>query len=221
MLCKADGAGCICLPGSEIPNWFSHRTIGSSISIRVPSFWDGKIGNMLLCVVLAAKKEAPRNLSRVSSFSWRLRNKTGTHQVPILLMSPAGCFSGSCEDQIFVQAMGDCHLMRRYMKSGDEIEVSVNSSNEEVKGEIQVKKCGIHLLVNEPSVTDTSGDKMGRRFFVGNEFRVYGGDTVCTMPLDEANATEVDESDYCSSILQMMMMRSHPSANPQHNSPQM
>jgi hypothetical protein len=105
MLCKTD-KGSICLPGSEIPNWFSHRTIGSSISIRVPSFWDGKIGNMLLCVVLAAKKEAPRNLSRVSSFSWRLRNKTRTHQVPLLVACPAGCFLGSCEDQIFVEAMG-------------------------------------------------------------------------------------------------------------------
>ncbi|KAG7957781.1 hypothetical protein I3843_11G192600 [Carya illinoinensis] len=28
----------ICLPGSEVPNWFGHQRIGSSISFRVPSF---------------------------------------------------------------------------------------------------------------------------------------------------------------------------------------
>ncbi|KAG6637717.1 hypothetical protein CIPAW_11G197900 [Carya illinoinensis] len=26
-----------CLPGSEVPNWFGHQRIGSSISFRVPS----------------------------------------------------------------------------------------------------------------------------------------------------------------------------------------
>ncbi|XP_059430795.1 disease resistance protein RPV1-like [Corylus avellana] len=198
MLCKTDHIGTICLPGSEIPNWFSHRTIGSSICIRVPSFWGGKIGKMLLCVVLAAKKEAPRNLSGVSSFSWRLHNKTRTHQMPLYLVFPADCFFGSCEDQIFVEAMGDDHLTRGYMKSGDEIEVSVDFSDEEVKGEIQVKKCGIHLLVDEPSVIDTSGDKI-KRFFVGKEVPVYAGE-VCRIPLNEANATQVDESDFCSSL---------------------
>jgi hypothetical protein len=104
------------------------------------------------------------------------------------------------------------HLVHGFMKSGDEIELSVELPTEVMKGGIEVKKCGIHLLVNEPGVTDTSGDQM-TQFFVGNEFRIYGGDTKVIMPLDEANATQVDESDFYSSILQMVMMRSHPSAN--------
>jgi len=29
-----------------------------------------------------------------------------------------------------------------------------------IKGEIQVKKCGIHLLVDDPNVMDTSGDEI-------------------------------------------------------------
>jgi hypothetical protein len=153
MMCKADN-GSICLPGSEIPNWFSHQadegvslclsgseiqfgldirwnryshdqTMASLISFHVPSFWDGKIGKMLLCVVFAANKEAPRDLSRMGSFNWRLRNKTRTHQVNLTIGSTPYRLFGSCEDHIFVQVEVDHPLLGFEMKSGDEIELSV------------------------------------------------------------------------------------------------
>ncbi|XP_059430796.1 uncharacterized protein LOC132164320 [Corylus avellana] len=189
MMCEV-GSGSIFLPGSEIPNWFSHQTnegcsiclprreirsyfvptvgwwsyqtMASLISFRVPSFWDGKIGKMLLCVVFAANKETPRDLSRVCNFKWSLRNKTRTNQMDFSIGSPPARFFGSCEDHIFVQGTGDHQMFGLEMKSGDEIEVSVAfeslsmDRSEELKGEIQVKKCGIHLPVNEPSVMDTS-----------------------------------------------------------------
>jgi hypothetical protein len=74
-------------------------------------------------------------------------------------------FFGSCEDHIFVQETGDHQPFGFDVKSGDEIELFVELTSismdrsVELKGEIQVKKCGIHLLGNEPSVTDTRGDK--------------------------------------------------------------
>jgi hypothetical protein len=188
MIYKADRGCYLCLPaGSEIPNWFSHQTTGSSISFHVPSSWGVEFSKLLLCVVFAANKEAPRDLSRVSNFSWTLRNKTRTHLTEIVIGSRAGCFFGSCEDQIFVQATPGLR-----MKSGDEIEVSVKIPNEELKGEIQVKKCGIHLPVNEPSVMYTSGE----RCFVSEEIPIFAGDVARTIPLDWANFIEVDESDF-------------------------
>jgi hypothetical protein len=158
MTYKAHKGCCsLCLPaGSEIPNWFSHQTIGSSISFHVPSSWGVKFGKMLLCVVFAANKEAPRDISRVSNFSWRLRNKTRTHQMNFLISSRGGCFFGSCEDQTIVEAETAELWTAELGKCGDEIEVSVDIPNEKFKGEIQVKKCGIHLPVNEPSVMDES-----------------------------------------------------------------
>jgi hypothetical protein len=227
MMCKADGSG-ICLPGSEIPNWFSHQadegvslclsesgisswfnhTMGrwfsrqtmASLSFRVPSFWDGKIGKsgkMLLCVVFAANNE---DLSRVGNFNWRLSNKTRTHLTDYSIMSIAGRIFGSCEDHIFVQATGYRPVE---MKSGDEIELSVEfysmsmDRSEELKGEIQVKKCGIHLLVDDPNVTDTRGDKTTRFFVCKQKFPIYAGDEVRIVPrFDWANATEVDESGF-------------------------
>jgi hypothetical protein len=68
--------------------------------------------------------------------------------------------------------------------------------SEELKGEIQVKKCGIHLLVDDPNVMDTRGDKT-KRFFVKQEYTIYAGDEGTILPLfDWANAIEVDESGF-------------------------
>jgi hypothetical protein len=216
MVCKAD-EGSICLPGSEIPNWFSHQadegvslchsgretpiwfshtkcwwsshyqTMASLISFHVPSFLVGKIGKMLLCVVFAANKEDP---SRVGNLNWRLRNKTRTHQANLKIGSKPFRVFGSCEDHIFLEV---CPLMKCQtsiidpqfdfeMKSGDEIEVSVEFAcmsmdrSEELKSEIQVKKCGIHLLVDDPNVVDTRGDETKRFVVDKQEFTIYAED---------------------------------------------
>ncbi|XP_042955344.1 disease resistance protein RPV1-like [Carya illinoinensis] len=41
------------LPGTEVPNWFSHRTTGSSVSFHVPSLTEGEVCILLFCAVLA------------------------------------------------------------------------------------------------------------------------------------------------------------------------
>jgi hypothetical protein len=75
------------------------------ISFHVPSSWGGKSGKLLLCAVFAANKEAPcRDLSRVSNFNWRVRNKIRTHEMDFFIGSTADRCFGSCEDQIFVEA---------------------------------------------------------------------------------------------------------------------
>ncbi|KAG6631167.1 hypothetical protein CIPAW_13G072200 [Carya illinoinensis] len=41
------------LPQSIVPNWFSHRTTGSSVSFHVPSLTEGEVCILLFCAVLA------------------------------------------------------------------------------------------------------------------------------------------------------------------------
>jgi hypothetical protein len=44
----------ILLPGGEVPNWFSHKRIGSnSISFQIPSLPKGKIKGLFLCAIWA------------------------------------------------------------------------------------------------------------------------------------------------------------------------
>ncbi|XP_059429953.1 disease resistance protein RUN1-like [Corylus avellana] len=152
MMCKADVFCSICLPGSEIPNWISHQTIGSLISFRVPSFWGaGKVSKLVVWVVYAANEEAPKDFYRNNGFVLYFRNKT--RHPGYSFPNPHGTkFFYSFEDHIFVEAMRFPRL-DHIVKSGDEIEVKVSQQIEENKCGIQVKKCGIHL-VDEPNVID-------------------------------------------------------------------
>jgi hypothetical protein len=219
MMSKAGRNWDVLLPGCEIPNWITHQTIGSSISF--PSFLDGKL---LLCVVFAANKEAPGGLSRVGFLKWTLRNKTRTDQVDFLIASRADGFFGSCEDHIFVHVMEN-DLIDFGTKSGDEIELSVGFNNvmDTSGDEIQVKKCGIHQLVDDPNVMDTSGDEIQMCF--AKEFRIEargpGWIELSSLGelMDEENIIEIGSN---ISLSRIMMMRGdlHPSANRQHNPPE-
>ncbi|GLT71273.1 hypothetical protein SLA2020_433060 [Shorea laevis] len=57
-LSKRDELRAVFLPGSEVPNWFSHQGIGSSISFDVPPLSEGEIQGLLVCAVYAAKEES-------------------------------------------------------------------------------------------------------------------------------------------------------------------
>jgi hypothetical protein len=39
----------ICLPGNEVPNWFSHQGIGSWISFHIPFISKGQFFQLLGC----------------------------------------------------------------------------------------------------------------------------------------------------------------------------
>ncbi|KAL5843283.1 hypothetical protein ACOSQ3_009249 [Xanthoceras sorbifolium] len=45
----------ICLPGSVIPDWFNHQSIGSSITIQLPGH-NSKLVGFALCIVIAFEK---------------------------------------------------------------------------------------------------------------------------------------------------------------------
>ncbi|KAB1223051.1 hypothetical protein CJ030_MR2G022346 [Morella rubra] len=135
-LSKADQPCAIFLPGSEVPNWFSHQAIGSSISFHVPSLAEGEIQGLLICAVYAAKDE---NKATASAPFAIVNNKTRGHQEtfrPTFRPVPE-----TCEDHYCV-----CHIpLKSYgfeMESEEEIEVSIRAGHA-----IEVSKCGVHLLL--------------------------------------------------------------------------
>ncbi|XP_059430135.1 disease resistance protein RPV1-like [Corylus avellana] len=175
MMCKANYSNSVLLPGSEIPNWISHRAMGSSVSFRVPPSWDGrKIREVRLCIVYAAKKEAPASGDE-SWFSWRLCNKSSRdqsndwyHLIPCEAITSAADFD-LFEDHIYAHAMAWRYCFAFpptgiKMESGDEIEVAIDLH----KGYkpymcgidpqiVEVKSSGIDFDLfdgDEPSVTD-------------------------------------------------------------------
>ena len=140
-LFECDELHAIILPGSEVPNWFSHKRIGSSISFHVSTHSDSEIQGLLVWVVFAAKKVADKiyhSPSAIIQNKTRGWTKTCSLKVDFVFKI--------CVDHSTVC----CIPFKIYeigVENGDEIEVSFKVSNN-----IEVKKCGIHLLVNEPVV---------------------------------------------------------------------
>jgi hypothetical protein len=137
----------ICLPGSEVPNWFSHQKIGSSISFHVPLVSNGQILWLLVCAVYAAN--GVYNKMGGLSPHVIIDNKTRGYQHilwPDLFLGPV-----SCEDHVFLY---QTPLIRNEieMESGDEIELSI-----EFWKAAKVNKCGIHLLVEVTNVMEECG----------------------------------------------------------------
>ncbi|KAL0679241.1 hypothetical protein Bca4012_007222 [Brassica carinata] len=63
-------------PGSEVPSWFNHRMIGSTLELKFPPHWcDNRLSTIVLCAVVAFQNE-------INSFSiectCEFKNELGT-----------------------------------------------------------------------------------------------------------------------------------------------
>jgi hypothetical protein len=148
----------ICLPGSEVPNWFSHKGIGSSISFRVPSISKGQFLRLLVCAVYATDIGASGHVTILPVVEILNKTRGNTHFLrPTEIDTHKHSFLfPNKEDHFFLYLTP--LIRNKYvlesglifnelvMESGDEIEVSIS-----IWG-LNVKKCGIHLLVDEPNV---------------------------------------------------------------------
>ncbi|XP_059441190.1 disease resistance protein RPV1-like [Corylus avellana] len=137
----------ICLPGSEVPNWFSHQRIGSSISFHVPSISNGQILRLLVCAVYSANSEYNKMGGLDPHVIINNKTRGYDHTLwPTLFPGPV-----TCEDHVFLY---QTPLISNEieMESGDEIELSIK-----LRKAAKVKKCGIHLLVDEPNVMEEYG----------------------------------------------------------------
>ncbi|KAF5446667.1 hypothetical protein F2P56_032276 [Juglans regia] len=138
------------LPGSEVPNWFSHQRTGSSITFHVPSPSEGEIRVLPICAVYASKKESHLRWTKNHVIIY---NKTRGYGH--VLLPEEFDFPVNNSDNLFLV---QTHLIgnnlemvpaperKLEMVSGEEIEISF-----ELWSSIEVKKCGVHLLVDKPN----------------------------------------------------------------------
>ncbi|XP_059429121.1 disease resistance protein RUN1-like [Corylus avellana] len=150
------------LPGSEVPNWFTHQRIGSSISFNVPSISSDHVPSLsedavyilFICAVYAKEDESDR-LIKISA---TVDNKSRGYR-QVIVPATASYFANKSDHLFLVE----WHLIRRdnalmLVSPGremellwkDEIEVSFDISSADLKTCV-VNKCGVHLLVDEPT----------------------------------------------------------------------
>ncbi|KAG2682450.1 hypothetical protein I3760_11G192200 [Carya illinoinensis] len=153
-----------CVPGSEVPNWYSHQRIGSSISFRVPSLSEGEIRMLLICAVCTILEQGngTKKVNSTPNLQVMIHNKTRHYRHVLVPISFNFFAHTSCNLLFLFQA----HVIRNKLKtvdfpekememiSGEEIEVSFIYSS---LSAIEVSKCGVHLLLEKPNVIDNNG----------------------------------------------------------------
>ncbi|CAL8988527.1 unnamed protein product [Prunus brigantina] len=125
----------IVMPGSEIPSWFSHQTLGSSVSVQLPRNWhDNKWMGYALCAVF-----------QVFGSGWELDcllKVNGKEQYPAPIL--ATNVQPLSDHLWLVYISRDLSLGKEWQHRRNQLIFSFNSS-----GPSFVKKCGVRLVYEQ------------------------------------------------------------------------
>ncbi|XP_010263244.1 PREDICTED: TMV resistance protein N-like [Nelumbo nucifera] len=128
----------IFLPGNEVPQWFSHQSMGSTTSFKIPASLDCKIQGLIVCAVYAAYEESDDGLrlaflpyanivDKTSGFEWSLVPQF--NEIPV-----------TTEDHLWLSHRTHTET-GLWLEAGDEVDVSI-----EAVQVFHVKKSGVHLV---------------------------------------------------------------------------
>uniref|UniRef100_A0A5B7BGI1 Putative TMV resistance protein N-like n=1 Tax=Davidia involucrata TaxID=16924 RepID=A0A5B7BGI1_DAVIN len=136
----------IYFPSKEIPDWFSHQGMGSSISFDMPLHVENKLLGMTLWVVYAAKEDTAERIFPPQALFSNITNgdewihMPNSHRIPV-----------TREEHSWVS-----HIPQRFIRfqiqGGDKMEVSIS-----INPPFKVKKCGIHLVYKQDITEDDQG----------------------------------------------------------------
>lgn len=153
-------------PGSEVPSWFNHRTIGSSLKLKFPPHWcDNRLSTIVLCAVVAF----PYPQDEINRFSiectCEFTNELGT------------CVRFSCtlggvwiepreidSDHVFIGYTSCSHLRNHVEGSREHLECVHTEASIEFKvrdGAGEIVNCGLSLVYEEPNHVVAEGDCNG------------------------------------------------------------
>jgi hypothetical protein len=158
-----DESRVICVPGSELPNWFSHKGTWDSLSFHVPSISKGQFPRLFVCIVCPFLGTGDiRGFRYIPSLT--ITNKTRGNQKFLEPWPTTGLTDffalprRNGEDHIFLYLT---ELIRNkyelesglifnelVMESGDEITVSFWFCGTRAR----VTEIGVHVVVDEPNV---------------------------------------------------------------------
>ncbi|XWS13344.1 hypothetical protein CRYUN_Cryun36dG0029700 [Craigia yunnanensis] len=130
-------------PAREVPDWFEYKEVGSSVLFCIPSNPIGQRRAMIVCAMYSVNSECNDDSTSAACLTISFKNKT------------KGCETFDRSNYSFDGKISKDHAWVSYMtpytfvrdlnaEEGDEIEVPI-----EPRGGILVKKCGIHLPINE------------------------------------------------------------------------
>ncbi|XP_010256316.1 PREDICTED: TMV resistance protein N-like [Nelumbo nucifera] len=123
------------LAGSEVPDWFTCRTLGSEVSFEVPLVLGCKVRGLTLCAVYAGYDETC--IFSIAHYAYIINITKGVHW---LLMGSQIHGKNSCKNNMWVRHRAHPD-MGKWLEGGDQVRVMVHATEAH-----KVKMCGVHLV---------------------------------------------------------------------------
>ncbi|XP_057495794.1 disease resistance protein RUN1 [Actinidia eriantha] len=127
----------VCFPGKDIPDWFGHQSMSSSLSFQVPLNPACTMKGFVLCIVYSANSDSVEAYPAI-----KVINKTKT--LDWTYLPPFRLIEVSRDDHLWV-----IHLPPSKLCKGDLVVVEV-----ELGEEVNVNRCGIHLVLEQVTKSD-------------------------------------------------------------------
>ena len=143
----------VVIPGSEVPNWFRHQSVGDSINLEVPSYLFKQIRGIVVCAIFGPHQHRPPyHLIGISlcadSFSCCF-SVDGVYSIshrPLVSLSKEFDTVES-DHRWFMYLLPNCfeHLVIE-SKIGDGSSCRLEI---DFVGSMEIKKCGAHMVYEE------------------------------------------------------------------------
>ncbi|KAG2319174.1 hypothetical protein Bca4012_054562 [Brassica carinata] len=153
-------------PGSEVPSWFDHRMIGSTLRLKFPPHWcDDRLSTLVLCAVVAF----PPVQDETNSFSIECTCEFTTELGTCTRFS---CILGGGwieprkidSDHVFIGYTSFSHITNHVQGSGEHqkcVPTEASIKFKVIDGAGEIVNCGLSLVYEEPNHVVIEGDCSG------------------------------------------------------------
>ncbi|CDY24792.1 BnaA08g15180D [Brassica napus] len=150
-------------PGSEVPSWFDHRMIGSTLKLKFPPHWcDNRLSTIVLCAVVAFQNEI--NIFSIEC-TCEFKNELGT-------CTRFSCILGGGwieprkidSDHVFIGYTSSSHITNHVEGSPEHqkcVPTEASIKFKVIDGAGEIVNCGLSLVYEEPNHVVIEGDCSG------------------------------------------------------------
>ncbi|CAF2247710.1 unnamed protein product [Brassica napus] len=151
-------------PGSEVPSWFNHRTIGPSLKLTPPHWCDNNLSTIAMCAVVAFPKTEDKTKRFSIKCTCEFKNKLGTCTRFSYILGGGWIQPRKIDsDHVFI-GYACCSHVKNHVQGSREhqkcVPTDASIEFEVIDGAGKIMNCGLSLVYEEPNhvvIEDSNG----------------------------------------------------------------
>ncbi|CAH8314856.1 unnamed protein product [Eruca vesicaria subsp. sativa] len=142
-------------PGSEVPSWFDHRMIGSTLKLKLPPHWcDNRLSTIVLCAVVAFPHVQSNSFS--IECTCEFTNELGTRTRFSCILGGGWIEPRKVDsDHVFIGYTNFSHITTNHVEGSQRHQKCVPTEAtikfQVIDGEGEIVNCGLSLEYEEPT----------------------------------------------------------------------